>query len=893
MAKGTRAVGRMRREGEPSLRAPVLPFIGVVGFALGGCGGAPEPKAPGDVTTGAVGANADVVLAVDLAGTEGLDGMEADARRAVTGTVLGMRQRTGACTRYVELRIAVEVVLTGRVAQTQSDDGEVAHDLHVVARLPGERPGCEDPAVRAVGLPRLAVGDRVVLALRRGGRSGTSAPPWTELERVAAIAPLYELPRVAASLPEPELDVDGEQDAFIPRLPGVGTPRAKRWLGDAPRFERKGEEVTDRALGVVWQRGTAPRPLLVNESAWYCDALRLGGHDDWRLPTAVELHALLEPGGPPPALRDRDLFPSPATGFLWSRTDDDGSYVGDLEGGAIISTHYDDPNPWGPYATRCVRGADAPKTLATDRFAADGPSLVDGLAALNWYLPASPKPLGHADAKRACEEATYLSKDDWRLPTEDETFSLMTACPAALRTWADALDEVEIWTSLVEPQTTYGAIHRVCDPTRSVPQAAIFQEVGAPIDPRGYGLCVREVAAIPIPPMEACPGGGSARQVDAELRCEIAGVAEGPFRSTYPSGAVFEVGQYEHGVRTGAFTMHHELGGPWATGRYAQGKLDGDVVVTRQTGRPRAKLTYGGGVPSGAWTFADGSGREIEKLAFDGGKPGAGQVVRALSESEGDGVTTCPTVLGLEHGVERTVDSKGRLSAEVTFASGAMEGPFTFYADGGGTTKGEHRDGARQGLWTTTRADGSLESRSRFVDGLLDGEYELFDEKGARTVRAFKEGAMIGKFELRDADGKITTKGDLDTEGTGTMRMLGPEGAVTSEDRYLRGKRNGAQRNFHADGKLRHEVTYDNGKKNGAEVDYHSNGKVRTMVTYRDGVLEGPTREVSEDGTKVLMTGAYAAGLREGPWMITLPTGQKLQITFSKGRAVSGDWASP
>ena len=104
---------------------------------------------------------------------------------------------------------------------------------------------------------------------------------------------------------------------------------------------------------------------------------------------------------------------------------------------------------------------------------------------------------------------------------------------------------------------------------------------------------------------------------------------------------------------------------------------------------------------------------------------------------------------------------------------------------------------------------------------------------------------MASKFELRDADGKITTKGDLDTEGTGTMRMLGPDGAVTSEDRYLRGKRNGAQRNFHADGKLRHEVTYDNGKKNGAEVDYHSNGKVRTMVTYRDGVLEGPTREVS------------------------------------------------
>jgi antitoxin component YwqK of YwqJK toxin-antitoxin module len=835
-----------------------------------------------------------VVAAVELPAGSEAEALEPDATRGVAGTVLGLRTRDDGCGRYVEARVAVDVVLVGRRAPLSTDDAEVEHDVHVLVKLTGATPGCDEPAVRALGMPRLAIGARVVVALGDGRPRTSGGPAWPGLERASVIAPLFELPRVAASLPEPRLDVEGEQSAFVPRLPGVDTPKARARLGAQPRFEQRQEEVVDRVLGVVWQRGTAPRPLHVNESAWYCDALRLGGHDDWRLPTAVELEAFLDQSSAPPSLRDRDLFPTPADGFLWSRTDDDGSFVGALDHGAIVSTHYDDPNPYGPYVTRCVRAGDAPKTLAVDRFAPDGSTLIDALSGNQWFLPTPAEPATHADAQRVCFEGTFASHDDWRLATADETFALMSACPPALESWAESHDELEVWTSFLEPETPYFAVHRMCNLSRTVPRSVVLEQPGAEAsDPLAFGLCVRELAAATVPPMEACPAGTSPSQGESELRCETAGVPDGPYRSFYPSGAPFEVGRYEKGKRSGPFTQYHELGGVWATGSYEAGELDGRVVVTRPTGNARAKLAYRAGVPEGAWTFADPSGREAESLAFADGKPGVGKIVRLVSGSDGDGVATYPTLLGLEHGVERTTDRKGRLSAEVAYAGGSMDGPFTFYDDDGGTTKGAYRDGASDGVWIATRADGTIASRATYAAGQLDGEFEVFDVHGASSLRRFKQGAMMGKFELHGADGKVTMRGDLDEEGTGTVRALRPDGGVDAEDRYLRGKRHGAQRSFHPDGKLRHEVSFENGKKSGAEVEYHRNGKVHSVVTYRDGVRQGPTRELSEDGATVFLNGAFADGLRDGPWVVTLPTGARIKVTFARGRAVSGAFGTP
>jgi len=52
--------------------------------------------------------------------------------------------------------------------------------------------------------------------------------------------------------------------------------------------------VRDRATGMVWQRVDDGRPRGWKEALGVCAGLSLGGRTDWRLPTAKELHTLVD-----------------------------------------------------------------------------------------------------------------------------------------------------------------------------------------------------------------------------------------------------------------------------------------------------------------------------------------------------------------------------------------------------------------------------------------------------------------------------------------------------------------------------------------------------------------------------------------------------------------------
>lgn len=84
-----------------------------------------------------------------------------------------------------------------------------------------------------------------------------------------------------------------------------------------------GEVVTDNITRLSWQTtpsssnaGCTPeRTCNRDEARDYCDALELGGRDNWRLPTKIELESILDYGLTP--ARDPSLFPN-LNGYIWT-----------------------------------------------------------------------------------------------------------------------------------------------------------------------------------------------------------------------------------------------------------------------------------------------------------------------------------------------------------------------------------------------------------------------------------------------------------------------------------------------------------------------------------------------------------------------------------------------
>jgi hypothetical protein len=66
--------------------------------------------------------------------------------------------------------------------------------------------------------------------------------------------------------------------------------------------------VVDNNTCLMWQRETDDAGRSWSEAIRYCRDLTLGGYDDWRLPTRIELTSLQEPDRGPPAI-DTKAFP--------------------------------------------------------------------------------------------------------------------------------------------------------------------------------------------------------------------------------------------------------------------------------------------------------------------------------------------------------------------------------------------------------------------------------------------------------------------------------------------------------------------------------------------------------------------------------------------------------
>jgi len=106
----------------------------------------------------------------------------------------------------------------------------------------------------------------------------------------------------------------------------IAKEKAKEKAKAAARWEREGDIVTDKVKKLMWQDDIEAK---TTEKKWsdavaYCEDLRLGGYDDWRLPTYDELLGIIDYKRYGPAI-EKYSFNNVVSTDYWSSSE----YVGD------------------------------------------------------------------------------------------------------------------------------------------------------------------------------------------------------------------------------------------------------------------------------------------------------------------------------------------------------------------------------------------------------------------------------------------------------------------------------------------------------------------------------------------------------------------------------------
>ena len=186
--------------------------------------------------------------------------------------------------------------------------------------------------------------------------------------------------------------------------------------------------VVDDVTGLAWQRARSADAMLWKDASTTCANLVLGGHDDWRLPSLIELVSIVDFTRQVPAL-DARAFPDATGANFWSATPLVGS-AGTEEWYLAFSTGftYHGHGDVLSLEVRCVRDSrSAPGTTASAAaqysFPAEG-MVLDTRTGLTWQRTIGPDTYAWSDALAHCA-ALSLGGLTWRLPSMKELQTLL------------------------------------------------------------------------------------------------------------------------------------------------------------------------------------------------------------------------------------------------------------------------------------------------------------------------------------------------------------------------------------------------------------------------------------------------------------------------------------
>ncbi len=250
--------------------------------------------------------------------------------------------------------------------------------------------------------------------------------------------PVPDTGQVRCYGPRGEIAFPGEGEAYFGQDAQYRTrPPAYRDNGDGT--------VTDLVTGLVWQKTPPTVKYSQDDAEQYAARLRLGGRDDWRLPTITELFGIVDfrgnqhtstpyvdtrvfdfywpdsdtGEGGRPGERRMDAQYASSTRYLGITMGRDRSAFGfNFADGRIKSyplraTRY----------VRCVRGGSG---YGRNRFHDNGDgTLTDEATGLTWQQADSGEAMDWPAALRYAEALDLAGSDDWRLPDVKELQSIV------------------------------------------------------------------------------------------------------------------------------------------------------------------------------------------------------------------------------------------------------------------------------------------------------------------------------------------------------------------------------------------------------------------------------------------------------------------------------------
>jgi hypothetical protein len=265
-------------------------------------------------------------------------------------------------------------------------------------------------------------GPDTTLDTNRADAGADAGPVATCAESVGAAYPEWQMPDPTSS----------------------GTPRSQSYdLG-------QDGVVVDRITHLAWQRQVDAATHTWSGAKQYCACLNLGGHDDWRLPSRIELVSIVDFTRNTPSI-DSTAFPDTPLEWFWTSTPlaenpDEAWYIYFDNGFSkfILAEEHE-------YRVRCVR-TDAPAgPPPTPRYQTAADTVLDMRTKLTWQRIVDPTRRNWEAAKAYCAQLP-LSGGGWRLPSMRELQSLVDQSrfePAIDPVAFPDTPAVEFWTGNV------------------------------------------------------------------------------------------------------------------------------------------------------------------------------------------------------------------------------------------------------------------------------------------------------------------------------------------------------------------------------------------------------------------------------------------------------------
>jgi hypothetical protein len=215
-------------------------------------------------------------------------------------------------------------------------------------------------------------------------------------------------------------------------------------LPNQASYSDLGEVVRDELTCLEWQKSPPSTTYVWQDALDYCEALELGGYDDWRLPTRIELTSLTD-FTTSPAL-DPSAFPSGGGGFHKTASDwiltieqrgagagKDYAWAFNMSDGIASNA----ASKATAARSRCVRGGGAgegpsePATAPPNLYTVVGEAEVrDNYTGLVWQRGTSETELSWEQAGEYCANLG-LNGQRWRLPSVRELATLVDEAKVA------------------------------------------------------------------------------------------------------------------------------------------------------------------------------------------------------------------------------------------------------------------------------------------------------------------------------------------------------------------------------------------------------------------------------------------------------------------------------